>query len=143
MNIKSFLDATYLKTAKQAAITIEQDLKIVATCIQEAIDENFKLIMIRPKHVALASKMIASTNSKLLVGTVIDFPKGKSDLDFKLTQAQKAIDNGADDLDFVANYRAFKKKKIELVKNEILEGTKLGLQNNRSEERRVGKECSS
>ena len=132
MNIKSFLDSTYLKTAKQAAITIEQDTEIVSTCIQEAIDENFKLVMIRPKHVALASKMVAGTNSKLLIGTVIDFPKGKSDLEFKLVQAQKAIDNGADDLDFVVNYRAFKKKKIELVKNEILEGTKLGLQNNKT-----------
>jgi deoxyribose-phosphate aldolase len=36
---------------------------IVKECIQEAIDENFKLIMIRPDHVALAKQMIVKSNS--------------------------------------------------------------------------------
>jgi deoxyribose-phosphate aldolase len=43
-----------------------------------AIDENFKLIMIRPDHVALAKQMIVKSNSGLQIGTVIDFPEGKS-----------------------------------------------------------------
>ena len=76
--------------------------------------------------------MIFEAKSKLLVGTAIDFPKGKGGQELKLKQARKAILDGADDLDFVCNYNAFKKKKIELVKQEILECTKLGLQNNKT-----------
>lgn len=131
MNIKKYLDSTYLKTAKQAGISKTEDIKIVKQYIQEAIDENFKLIMIRPKHVAMASKMIKDSKSKVTVGTVIDFPKGKGGLDSKLKQAQEAIDNGVDDLDFVINYKAFKKGEVDYIKKEVLECTKLGLQHHK------------
>lgn len=132
MNIKNYLDSTYLKTAKQAKINDLQDSEVVKACIQEAIDEKFKLIMIRPKHVLLAYEMIFKTNSKLEIGTVIDFPKGKSSVEKKLEQAKKAILDGTDDLDFVLNYKAFKKKEYALVKQEIIECTKLALQNNKT-----------
>ncbi len=132
MNIKNYLDSTYLKTAKQAKITDLQDIEVVKSYIQEAIDEKFRLIMIRPKHVLLAYEMIFNANSNLEIGTVIDFPKGKSSIEIKLEQAKKAILDGADDLDFVINYRAFKKKEYDLVKQEIIECTKLALQNNKT-----------
>ncbi len=132
MNIKQYLDSTYLKTANQAGISDQQDIDLVKSYIQEAIDENFKLIMIRPKHVLLAYKIISENNSKLQIGTVIDFPKGKGGLEKKLNEAKKAILDGTDDLDFVVNYKAFKKKQIDLVKLEILECTKLAIENNKT-----------
>jgi deoxyribose-phosphate aldolase len=132
MNIKQYLDSTYLKTANQAGISDQQDIDLVKSYVQEAIDENFKLIMIRPKHVLLTYKTILESNSKLQIGTVIDFPKGKGGLEKKLKQARKAILDGADDLDFVVNYKAFKKKQIDLVKLEILECTKLAIENNKT-----------
>ncbi len=132
MDIKKYLDSTYLKTAKQAGLTKRENMLVAQSFIQEAIDEDFKLIMIRPDMVPLAKKMIVEANSKVNIGTVIDFPKGKSTLEFKLAEAQKAIDDGADDLDFVCNYRAFKKGEIDLVKNEILTCTTLGLENHKT-----------
>ena len=132
MNINQFLDSTYLKTAKQAGISDDEDIKIVHDCIIEAIKNDFKLIMIRPKHVILANTLINKHKSKLLVGTVIDFPKGKGGLEKKLIQAKRAIIDGADDLDFVVNYKAFKKKDINLVKNEILACTKFCIDNNKT-----------
>ncbi len=127
MNIKQYLDSTYLKTPEQAGLTVEENTKVVKNFIQEAIDEGFKLIMIRPDMVSLAKKMITDANSKVTIGTVIGFHEGTYSLDEKLTEAQKAIEDGVDDLDFVCNYEAFKKGEIELVKKEILEGTQLGL----------------
>ena len=82
MNIKQYLDSTYLKTAEQAGLTVEENKEIVKGFVQEAIDEGFKLIMIRPGMVHLAKKMITEANSKVNIGTVIDFPKGKSTLEF-------------------------------------------------------------
>jgi deoxyribose-phosphate aldolase len=127
MNIKQYLDSTYLKTAEQAGLSEEKNVLVAKGFIQEAIEEGFKLIMIRPDMVSLAKKMITEANSTLQIGTVIDFPEGKSSLEEKLSEAIQAIHDGADDLDFVCNYEAFKKGDIDLVKEEILRCTQLGL----------------
>lgn len=129
MNIKQYLDSTYLKTPTQAGLNEAENTIIVKEFIQEAIDENFKLIMIRPNMVSLAHKMITEAKSPVQIGTVIDFPEGKSGLESKLTEAKQAIYDGADDLDFVCNYEAFKAGNIDSVKEEILKCTQLGLAN--------------
>lgn len=132
MNVKQYLDSTYLKTASQAGLSEEENNAVAKKAIEEAIQEGFKLIMIRPEHVALAKEMILKANSNVLVGTVIDFPEGKSDLEIKIKEANEAIANGADDLDFVCNYEAFKNGDVDLVKKEILIGTQIGLANNKT-----------
>jgi len=132
MNVKQYLDSTYLKTASQAGISEEENVVVVKNAIEEAIRESFKLIMIRPEYVSLAKEMILKANSTLLVGTVIDFPEGKSTLETKIKEANEAIENGADDLDFVCNYEAFKNGDVDLIKQEILIGTQIGLANNKT-----------
>ena len=131
MNIKQYLDSTYLKTAEQAGLNDIENKKIAKQFIQEAIDEQFKLIMIRPEMVTLAKEMIIKAQSKVNIGTVIDFPEGNSPLEEKLKEAQQAILDGADDLDFVCNYEAFKEGNIALVKEEIVECTRLGLEHHK------------
>ncbi|MCK8142168.1 deoxyribose-phosphate aldolase [Flavobacterium sp. I-SCBP12n] len=131
MNIKQYLDSTYLKTATQAGISEQENILVAKGFIQEAIEEHFKLIMIRPDRVSLAKQMILKEKSNLQIGTVIDFPEGKSLIEDKLKEAAQAIEDGADDLDFVCNYEAFKNGDVELLKEEILKGTQLGLKNNK------------
>lgn len=131
MNVRQYLDSTYLKTPLQASLNEGENLIIVKAYIKEAIEENFKLIMIRPNMVSLAKKMIADVNSTVQVGTVIDFPNGKSNLEIKLNEAIQAIQEGADELDFVCNYEAFKEGNIDSVNEEILNCTQLGLANNK------------
>jgi len=87
--------------------------------------------MIRPNMVSLANKMITDANSPLQIGTVIDFPEGKGGLEAKLSEAFQAIQDGADDLDFVCNYETFKAGNVDLVKQEILKCTQLGLAHNK------------
>jgi len=132
MDIKQYLDSTYLKTPEQAGISSAENEKVVKSFIKEAIDENFKLIMIRPDMVAVAKEMIEKAKSKVLIGTVIGFPEGTYSLESKLEEAKKAIADGADDLDFVCNYEAFKNGEIDLVKEEVLKGTQLGLLNHKT-----------
>ncbi len=131
MNIKQYLDSTYLKTAEQSGLSENDNTTVVKGFIQEAIDEGFKLIMIRPDKVRLAKEMITQANSKVLIGTVISFPEGTNSLDQKLAEANKAIEDGADELDFVCNYEAFKRGDIDLVKKEIYSGTLLALENHK------------
>ena len=131
MDIKNYLDSTYLKKPEQAGLNSTENTEKVKDFIQEAIEHQFKLIMIRPDHVALAKEMIVKAHSKVTIGTVISFPEGTNTLEEKLAEAQTAIDNGADDLDFVCNYKAFIDGDLETVKTEILLGTALGLQHNK------------
>ena len=131
MNIKNYLDSTYLKTTEQAGVSEAENTEIVKQFIQEAIDENFKLIMIRPDMVKMARTMIDEQKSKVLVGTVISFPEGTNSLDEKIEEAEQAIQDGADELDFVCNYEAFKKGEIELVKNEVFILTRYAFYNHK------------
>lgn len=129
MDIKKYLDSTYLKTNVQAGLSESENEVVAKGFIKEAIDEKFKLIMIRPDRVALAKKMIAEANSEVLIGTVIGFPEGTSSITKKMDEALECIRNGADELDYVCNYEAFKSGDVHLVAEEVLKGTQLGLNN--------------
>jgi deoxyribose-phosphate aldolase len=131
MDIRQYLDSTYLKTAEQANLSVEENSAVAKKFIQEAIDEHFKLIMIRPDIVSIAKEMVVDAGSQLAIGTVIDFPDGTSPIESKLAEAQTAVNDGADELDFVCNYRAFKSGDTDLVRDEILQGTTFGLSHNK------------
>lgn len=127
MELKQFMDSTYLKTAEQAGLSEVENSKIVAELIDEAIKEDFKLAMIRPNQVKMGRKMVDDANSKVAIGTVIDFPEGNRGLEAKLKEAEQAVKDGVDELDYVIDYTAFKAGKIDQVKNEVAECTAFGL----------------
>jgi deoxyribose-phosphate aldolase len=131
MNINQYLDTTYLKTAEQGQISEEATKHEVVNLVNEAIENNFKLAMIRPEFVAMAREMVKAANSTTLIGTVIGFHEGTYATSEKLKEAEKAISDDVDELDYVVNYEAFKEGKINLVKAEIFKGTKLALENNK------------
>lgn len=132
MNLKPYLDSTYLKTAAQAGLDEAANTAVAESFIREAIAQQFKLIMIRPWEVLHARTLITESSSKVLVGTVIDFPEGKNPVSAKIEEATKAIADGADELDFVVNYTAFQSGDVALVKDEVLQGTRLGLENRKA-----------
>ena len=131
MKINQCLDATYLKTARQANLSEEENQQKVVDLINEAILYKYKLIMIRARHIPLAQEMLQKLDKSILIGTVIGFHEGTDSTEKKLNEAQKAISLGVDELDFVVNYEAFKRKDIEYVKAEIIKGIELCLVNNR------------
>jgi len=131
ITIQKHLDSTYLKTPEQAGISEEETLKKVKELVQECIDNQFVLAMIRPEYVTMAKDMIKNAGASVYVGTVIGFHEGTANLSDKLKEAQKAIDDGVDELDYVINYNAFKEGKTDLVEEEVLQGTKLGLNANK------------
>lgn len=131
MELARYLDTTYLKLPGMQGVSEAGVKSKVVNLIQEAILFKFKLVMIRPVYVALARQLIDEVNSEVLVGTVIGFHEGTCPLASKLEEAQKAIDEGVNELDFVLNYTAFKDGNIALVTQEILKGTAIALNNNK------------
>ena len=63
MNVADYLDSTYLKTAEQAGISQEQTEQNVRDLVLEAIENKFKLVMIRKEFVAMAKEMILEASN--------------------------------------------------------------------------------
>ena len=131
MKINQFLDATYLKTATQAAISEQENLLKVIQLVEEAIEYNYKLIMIRSNYISTVKRLLADAKSNVLIGTVIDFPYGNSSLEIKLEEALNAINLGVDELDFVINYKAFKEGNMKIITNEVINCVALCLKYNK------------
>jgi len=127
-NVGDYIDSTYLKTSEQAGISDEETSRLVSKTITDAMDNNMKLVMIRPEFVSLANQMIKEYGSNVLVGTVIGFPSGDAWMGDKFDEAIKAIEDGADELDYVVNYKAFQKGDLDTIKKEVCEGTLIGVE---------------
>ncbi|MDF2931290.1 MAG: 2-deoxyribose-5-phosphate aldolase [Chryseobacterium sp.] len=125
MNIAQYLDSTYLKTPAQSGLSEEETLQTDKDLAQVAIDNGIFAVMIRPDYVSEIKKYIQQKNSEVVVGTVIGFHEGTNSVDEKLAEATKAIEDGADELDFVINYSEYLKGNLDLVKDEFLRCTKL------------------
>lgn len=131
MEIKKFLDSTYLKTPSQSGLSEEETLKKVYDLAQEAVDYGMFAVMIRPKYVRQIKQFLTEKNAYVKVGTVIGFHEGTASVAEKMKEAQQAIDDGADELDFVINYEAFKRGNLEALKFEFLRCTELCMKNNK------------
>lgn len=131
MNIAQYLDSTYLKTPEQSGISEAETLQKDKDLTQEAIDNSIFAVMIRPDYVSDIKKYIQEKNSNVVVGTVIGFHEGTYSIDDKITEATKAITDGADELDFVINYKAYLAGNLELVKEEFVKCTALCVQNHK------------
>jgi len=129
MNIAEYLDSTYLKTPEQSGLSVAETLQKDKELTQEAIDNGIFAVMIRPDCVAEIKKYIKERNSSVAVGTVIGFPEGTDSIERKIEEAKKAIADGADELDFVINYKAYLQQDLNLVKDEFIKCTLLCIQN--------------
>ena len=132
VNISSYLDSTYLKTAAESGISEIETKEIVLNLINEAIDSSFACIMIRSEFLDIAKKLIESSKSKLKLGTVVDFPFGSSSTKIKIAEGKLAIENGAHDIDYVCDYNAFKRGAFVKFDIDIIEGTRLVLENKKT-----------
>jgi len=110
MNLASYIEHTNLKPA----ITINDVDKLV----DEAREWKLLAVCVPPFWVKRASREIGK--EKIILVTVAGFPLGYNMTETKLDEIQRAIDNGADEIDVVWNVSAFKTNlpwaKIEIAK---------------------------
>ena len=130
-NIADYLDSTYLKTSAEEGVSEIETKEFVFNAIKEAIDAKFACIMIRSEFIAIAKELIEKSKSKLKIGTVVDFPFGNSTTEQKIIEAKSAIESGAYDIDYVCDYNAFKRGAFAKFDSDIIEGTKIVLENKR------------
>lgn len=116
----SYFDHTNLKP--DASI---QDFKKLCC---EASEHGFAMVAINSAPVSLCKSLLKDSN--VHVGAAISFPLGQTSLNDKLCEAEDAIQNGADEIDYVINIGAVKNKNFTYIKEEMSAMTKLCHSNN-------------
>jgi deoxyribose-phosphate aldolase len=90
--------------------------EIVGLC-EEAKRYGFASVCVQPCYVSLAAEMLRLTNVK--VCTVAGFPLGANRPETKSFEAERAIADGAQEIDMVANVGALKSRDYDLVEKDI------------------------
>lgn len=89
----------------------------------EAADGHFAMVAINPAPVSLCHELLCGTG--VHVGAAVSFPLGQSTLAVKLFEAQDAIQNGADEIDYVINLGAVKNGDFAYLREEMRQMTEL------------------
>ena len=84
---------------------------------EEAVQYEVASVCVNPCHAALAKSYLG--DSEVLLCVVVGFPHGMSTQETKAYEAQKAIADGADELDMVVNVAALKEGDLALVEDDI------------------------
>ena len=109
MNIEDKIDHTFLKPT-----TTKKDVKKIC---EEAIAYNFAAVCIPPYFVRTAKFYLEESPVK--IATVVGFPMGYSAIPTKVAEINRAMEEGADELDVVINVSAVKNGDWSHVRNEI------------------------
>lgn len=109
MDLSSYIDHTVL-----IPNCTKDDIKRVC---EEAEKFGMHAICIPPYYVRLASRLLEE--SKVKVATVVGFPLGYAAIPAKVEEIKRAIDEGADEIDIVANIAAVKNGDWAHVRNDI------------------------
>ena len=94
------------------------DEKAIRNRIQETLEYGFASIVVNPCWVKFAKQIVGN---KTRVSTLIAFPFGAATTTMKVAEALEAIDNGADDLDFVINLSWIKSGYYDRAEAELRE----------------------
>ena len=84
---------------------------------KEAADNHFAMVAINSVPVALCKKLLKGTG--VHVGAAISFPLGQTTIETKAFETQNAIDNGADEIDYVLNVGQLKQGNLEYIRREM------------------------
>lgn len=85
----------------------------------EAVEYNFKAVCIPPYAVEPVFKIRSQLKGKFSIATVVGFPLGYNDISVKTQECKQAIEDGADEIDYVVNISAIKSGRWDLVQDEM------------------------
>ena len=109
MNLNQYIDHTLLSPNATAS-------EIEKLC-EEARDHKFFAVCVNSSRVKYAKEILGDSEVKL--AATIGFPLGASSMESKISEAEKAVAEGAHEIDMVMNIGFFKDGDFQLVQSEI------------------------
>ena len=110
-DLAQMVDHTQLR-----AYAVKEDFEKLC---KEAADYGFKMVAINSYPVELCSKLLKGTG--VHVGAAIGFPLGQTTIENKVHETKQAIENGADEIDYVINIGKLKEKDYDYIEREMTE----------------------
>ncbi len=89
----------------------------IARLCYEARKHDFASVCVNPSYVKLCAELLEDTD--VLVCTVVGFPLGATSTEAKTFETQKAVRDGATEVDMVINVGALKSRDYEVVEGDI------------------------
>lgn len=112
------------KTPEELALMIDQTLLkpyVTKEDFKKFCDESmkygFKMVAINSAMTKLCKEYLKG--SKVLVGAAIGFPLGQTTIETKLYETRNAIENGADEIDYVINIVELKSRNLIYIEDEM------------------------
>ena len=113
-----------MATKKQLAMLIDHTLlkpnatkDDIARLCEEAKKYGFWSVCVNPSYVSLATDILGESDVK--VCSVVGFPLGANTPEVKAFEAEKAVSDGAREIDMVINIGALKSRDYELVNRDM------------------------
>ena len=107
--LAAMFDHTNLK-----AFASEQDFELLC---REAAENHFAMVAINSSPVALCKRRLEG--SGVHVGAAISFPLGQTTVETKVFETENAIQNGADEIDYVLNVGELKQGNLDYIRREM------------------------
>ena len=107
--LAAMFDHTNLK-----AFASEQDFVLLC---REASENHFAMVAINSSPVALCKRLLEG--SGVHVGAAISFPLGQTTVETKVFETENAIQNGADEIDYVLNVGELKQGNLDYIRREM------------------------
>lgn len=114
MDIASYIDHTLLRQ--------DATIKQIEQLCEEAVQFGFKGVCVPPVYVSKTKELL--NNTGVLIVTVIGFPLGYNSHESKFFEIERAIEDGADELDVVHHVGSVKDKQWQIIENEFSSYTK-------------------
>lgn len=109
MDLAQYIEHTLLKQ--------DATKKELQKLLEEAKTYNFKGICVNGGNIKTAKEYLKNTDVKIV--TVVGFPLGACTSEVKAFEAQKAIEDGADEVDMVINVQSLKDKDFDYTQKDI------------------------
>lgn len=106
--------ASYFDHTQLRAYAVKADFEKLCA---EARRYGFAMVAINPAPVALCRDLLKDTS--IHVGAAVGFPLGQNTIEIKRAEALDAIENGADEIDYVVNLTQLKEKNYGHVQREM------------------------
>ena len=118
--LAAYFDHTQLKAYAQ-----KEDFEKLC---READEYGFAMVAINSSPVACCKELLK--DSKVHVGAAISFPLGQTTIETKVFETKNAIENGADEIDYVINIGELKNGNYAYIEDEMEQIVKLCRDNN-------------
>jgi len=117
INVKTITYEQLAKVIDHSLLRPELTSQEVIEGCQLAARYHVATVCVKPCHVRLAAEQLK--DSDVLVSTVVGFPHGSSVTEIKVAEAQRAMDDGAVELDMVLNIGELRSGNDEYVYQDI------------------------